>query len=73
VFQVQLDTGRADFRAKYEAHKAEKERQRLAEMGRVEVERQRQVEMEKRRQQVEREREAKQEKGQDRGGPSFSR
>lgn len=73
VFQAQLDTGRADFRAKYEAHKAEKERQRLAEMGRVEVERQRQAEMEKRRQQVEREREAKQEKGQDRGGPSFSR
>lgn len=73
VFQSQLDSGRADFRAKYEAHKAEKERQRLAELGRVEVERQRQVELEKRRQQVEREREAKQEKSQDRGGPSFSR
>jgi len=73
VFQSQLDSGRADFRAKYEAHKAEKERQRLAELGRVEVERQRQVELEKRRQQVEREREAKQEKTQGRDGPSFSR
>lgn len=71
VFQEQLEIGRADFRAKYEAHKAEKERQRLAELGRVEVERQRQVEQEKRRQQVERE--AKQEKSQDRGGPSLSR
>lgn len=73
VFQAQLDTGRADFRAKYEVHKAEKERQRLAELGRIEVEKQRQAELEKRRQQAERKREAKQEKTQGRGGPSLSR
>ncbi|WP_413675663.1 MobQ family relaxase (plasmid) [Massilia cellulosiltytica] len=73
AFQAQLDSGRADFRAKYEAHKAEKEQQRLAELGRAEVERQRQSELEKRRQQLEREQEAQREQSRDRGGPGFSR
>lgn len=49
AFQAHLDSGRADFRAKYEAYKAykvEKEQQRLAQLGRAEVEQQRPPETE---------------------------
>lgn len=35
VLQEQLTAGRADFRAKYEAHKAEKDRQRQVELARA--------------------------------------
>lgn len=77
AFQQFMDSGRADVRAKYEAYKAEKERQRLAEQGRVEVERQRQAELVKHREQLERqqqrEQEAKQEKKQGRDSPGWSR
>lgn len=75
VFQEQLDTGRADFRAKYEAHKAEKERQRLAELGRAEVERQKIAELEKRRQLMhdqKAEQDQSRQKGRD-NGPGWSR
>jgi len=75
AMQAQLATGRADFRTKFEAHKAEKERQRLAELGRAELERQKAAEQERQRQQVERERAAKAEpeRGRSPKGPSISR
>jgi hypothetical protein len=73
ALQAHLDSGRAEFRAKYEAHKAERERQRLAELGRAEVERQRKAELEKRLQQIEREQEANREQSRGRDGPGFSR
>jgi hypothetical protein len=66
AFQAHLDSGRADFRAKYEAYKVEKEQQRLAQLGRAEVERQRHPETEGRRQQIEREQERKPQQSQDR-------
>jgi ATP-dependent exoDNAse (exonuclease V) alpha subunit len=69
AIQAQLAGGRADFRAKYEAHKAEKEKQRLAELGRAEIERQKAAAVEQQRQQAERERAAKQQQDQERNGP----
>lgn len=65
AFEAHLDSGRADFRVRYEAYKAEKERQRMAELRQAESERQRQRETEGRHQHVEREPERKPQRSKD--------
>lgn len=65
AFQAHLDSGRADFRAKYEAYKVEKEQQRLAQLGRDEVERQRHPETEGRHRHLENEQQLKPQRSKD--------
>lgn len=64
AFQAHLDSGRADLRAKYESYKAEKERQRLAQLCRDQVERQHQPEKKGRDQRAEHEQERKSQRSQ---------
>lgn len=63
--QAQAAVGMADARARFEAYKAEQERQRLVELGRTQVERQKAADQERQRQE-------ERVKGKDRG-PGLSR
>ena len=66
AFQAHLDSGRADLRAKYEAYKAEKEQESLAQQGRAEMERRCHLEAEKPHQHLQPEQERKLHRSQNR-------